>query len=574
MARIQIRYSDGRTHAFELTDGRQWFIGRDASCEICLDDAVTSRRHARLYRDGRGHYWIQDLRSKNGTLVNDQAAATIQVRSGDRIGIGGCLLLLDGDEAKPDESSVSIVLSDAASDTTRGTTTAWGRQQAVDLAHRRLQTLYELNERLTGRLNRDDLLGELLDICVEHLRFERAGIAVWMGDPQPPQWVRIVNTGEDAGGEIRLSRSIVDRALHHGERILITDTGSGDFDPTASIIANRIRSAMCVPMEYHGEVRGVVYGDRVSSTGGYRREDIDFLAALGRLGAMGLVNVRLAEELRERQRIEMQLHWARQIQSQLFPAEPLVAGGVTIDALNDPGQRVSGDYYDFFVRPDGRIALIIADVAGKGPAAALLMANLQAAVHLTLERETDLLKAAAVFNQLICRNGQVSKFITGIFGLIDPRAKTLHFVNAGHPPPFVLRRGGSVAAADGDGTPTCPGSDAGGTPTHPVAGGDGSVASETDHCLPLGVEPDARYFVNELRFDDGPATLVFYTDGVPDAENPSGESFGEPRFVDVLKDLTDQPPGEVVTRARRAVKQFARNHPQTDDITLLSVHFE
>lgn len=540
MISVLIEYADGRRSSLDLATGEEWIIGRDESCEICLVDGATSRRHARLYRDARQRYWLQDLKSKNGTLINDQTVTLTQVRAGDRMTIGGCVLSLSGLDAP------SIVMRDPEQEeVSYSTTNSWGRDQGVSFARQRLQSLYELNERLTGRFQRDDLLRELLDICIEHLRFERTGAAVWNGQPaHPPQWVQIRNLRDTQQGEIQLSRSIVERALHNGERILITDTMQGDFVPTASMIAGNIRSAMCVPMEYFGQVRGVLYGDRITTAGAYTKEDIDYFAALGRLGAMGLANVQLVEEMQQRQRIEAQLQLARQIQSQLFPAEPLREGPWRIDALNDPGQRVSGDYYDFFRRPDGKIVVVVADVSGKGVPAAMLMANLQAAVRIVMMEDADVTRAVCTLNRLICDNVRESRFITGVFGLLDPARGRFSYVNAGHPEPFILRPGESRR-----------------------------VEREDTH-LPLGIEVEEPYEVQELELMDsrGPVTLLFYTDGCPDAENPQGQQLEEPRFAEIVSKAGTLEPSELVARVRRSIRQFARDYPQTDDITLLALH--
>lgn len=539
MTQIFIIHASGNRQAVPL-DGDRWIIGRDAACELCLEDSVTSRRHAQLSRDPQGQFWIQDLQSKNGTLVNDRPVTTCRIEPGDRIIIGGCELKLDGVARV---ASPSIVLSEAHSDTQAATNT-WGREQRLQLAQKRLESLYDLNERLTGRFDRDDLLNEVLNICMESLRFERAGIAVWQGDPQPVQWVGIRQSASGGGGEIRLSRSIVDRALHQGERILITDTAQGGFDPTASMVSNNIRSAMCVPMEYHQKVRGVIYGDRVTSTGGYTQEDIDFFAALGRLGAMGLANVQLIEEMQQRKQIEMQLQWAREIQSRLFPAKALATDRLTIAALNDPGQKVSGDYYDYFVRPDGLVAIIIADVAGKGAPAALLMANLQAAVQVMLMEERDLVKAMDRLNKLVCRNVADSKFITGIFGLLDVEARRYSFVNAGHLGIYLINSAGAV------------------TLVPPVGS------------LPLGVEENETYKVETVELGKDAVTMFLYTDGAPDAENPTGEHYGEERLKESLAGNGNEPPAELIARVRRLIKQFVRSYPQTDDITLVATRLE
>jgi phosphoserine phosphatase RsbU/P len=533
MATLQILYADHRKARRVEIARQELVIGRDATCDVPLEDASTSRRHARLFRDANGAYWIEDLRSKNGTLLNGQPVTTSPVGDGDQITVGGCLLTIVPD-TKP-----GIVLSDGQPETQLAAS-AWGSQQRLDLPQRRLEKLYELNARLTGRFDRDDLLGEVLDICVELLRFERAGVAVWAGDPHSPQWVRLRNLRDDPSGEFRISRSLVNRALHNAERILINDTADAEVDPTASMISNNIRSAMCVPMEYLQQVRGVIYGDRVSSSGGYSREDIDFFAALGRLGAMGLANVQLVEELRRRQQVEIQIQWARQIQSQLFPPEPLTLGGLTIDALNDPGQKISGDYYDYFLRPDGLVTVVIADVSGKGIPASLLMANLQAGVHLTLVTETDLVRGVTALNKLVCRNVCDARFITAVFGLLDPKAGRLTYVNAGHLGPYLLHE-------------------------------DGAEKVNPEPSLPLGIEEDFCYASGVLDFGQRPATLFLYTDGVPEAENDQAKQYGEERLAGALRGSLGHDPTELVSRIRRSIKQFTRNQPPSDDITMLAI---
>lgn len=536
MALLLVNSPDGHQISVPIRKS-ELFVGRDSTCDIVLNDAVASRRHARFFQDSAGRYWIQDLQSRNGVLLNQKQVTTAQVRHGDRIGIGTSFLTLVPDEPREGDQHEG-----AAGSQTRSTS-AWGADQRLDLPQKRLEALYELNERLTGRLERDDLLGELLELCTEQLRFERAGIAVWPGDPHPPQWIHLRNLKPDAAGEFSISRSVVERTLHQGERILIIDTADGQFDPTASMISNNIRSTMCVPMSYHDEIRGVIYGDRITSTGGYTREDIDFLAALGRLGAMGLANVRLAEEMKRRERSEMQLRMAREIQAHLFPAEPLILDqvGVHIDALNDPGMEVSGDYYDYFLRSDGLIAVVIADVSGKGVPASLLMANLQAAVQLKLAEETDLAATINDLNKLISRNLSDSRFITAIFGLLDPAARRFTYVNAGHLPPYLIREN------------------------------QGADVVEMRPSFPIGVMEDAEYETQEIIFPKTPSTLLFYTDGVTEAINEQGELFSDERLAGTLQANLSQPPKELVTRVRRSVKQFTRSHPQTDDITLVAL---
>ncbi|MEE8169077.1 MAG: SpoIIE family protein phosphatase [Phycisphaerae bacterium] len=532
MAEIQIQYADGRLKTTPFRPP-EMVIGRDADCDFVLDDPLASRRHARLYEDRNGAIWVEDRESKNGTLLNDRPLdQSTRLKHGDRIGIGRCRLVLRMEEA------TSVVLDEPP--TRDGTESVWSPSQQLSLSKQRLETLYELYERLSGLFERDDLLAEIVQACMESLHLERAGLALWSGESAAPRWVIVKNLRPSPDGEVRISRTLVERALQNEERSLINDPVRDMPVPTESMIHNNICSAMVVPLVYHGKVHGVLYGDRTSSSRGYGKEDIDFFAALGRLAAMGLVNTQLLEEKQQRQRMEAQLQLARQIQNRLFPAGPIERDNVTVQAYNDPGRLVSGDYFDYFERPDGQITIVIADVSGKGVAAALLMANLQAAVHVTLTEERDLSKAVDRLNRLICDNVDSDRFITGVIGLLDPQSRVVRYVNTGHPPVYPVQPDGTVSPL-----------------LHSL-------------CPPRGVDRDAEIKVEQHAMGPGSSTLIFYTDGVLEAQNDKDEFFGDRRLGDLLKTTADLPPSELLTRIRRSLQQFIRHAEQFDDITVVA----
>lgn len=537
MIEVVIHHPDGRV-ATQIVAKNSFFVGRDAGCDVPLDDHVISRRHSRLSRDAEGAWWVEDLKSKNGTYVNEREIGAEPVRLGpdDRIGVGKFSL---GLRRPPTDT---IVLGEI--ETKFGSTSVWRADQLISLPQQRLDKLYALFERLAGVFRRDDLFAEIMAVALESMRFDRGGIALWKGDPHPPEWVAIRSLRPDPSGEFRISRSLVSRALHCGERILVNDVSSDFADPTASMVSNNIRSAVCVPLVYHDKVHGVLYGDRVTPSAGYTREDVDFCAALARQAAMALVNANLVQEQQQRQRMQQQLEVARGIQKRLIPTEPLIASGIAIEALNDPGQSVSGDYYDYFVREDGQIVVVIADVAGKGVPAALLMANLQAVVRVTLAGPGDLAATVTAINRLICQNVEADRFITAIFAVIDPAERVVRYVNAGHLPPI---------CCSADGKPRL---------------------FESEPCLPLGVDADETYVLREQRLSPGRCSLILYTDGVTEAENAAGDLFECPRLIDAVRNVHAEPPREQIATIRRLIRQFTRDQAQSDDITLLAAQFD
>lgn len=535
MAELIITLSNGRTQRHVLEKDVQ-FIGRDPTCDISIDDSSASRRHVRLRYEG-GRYHIEDLGSKNGTLLNNEQIQSAELKHLDEILIGSVeLRFLDGVSTER-PSTVVIADTKVAEDATRYSS----RSHALVLSERRLQMLYDLSERLTTLRDRSALLQDALDICFETLRFERGAIGVRKPSGRGVDWP-VVRHLRAAGGELTISRTILGRALDHGERAIVTDSGAGGIDPTVSMVQQGIRSAMCVPLKNEDEVLGVIYGDRVSTGTVYTKEDVDFLAGLARQVTIGLVNARLLEEQKSKLALEAEIAVAREIQQELFPKELPSNDRLTVAAINDPGRLVSGDYYDVIQRADGRVGFLIADVSGKGVAASLLMSNLQAAVRMTLPDCDDLATVMRRWNELLYANTDVSKFVTCLAGIIDPAARRLTIVTAGHHLPYVITAGSA----------------------RPV-----SPAPEPEY--PLGVAEVVAYQSVTQELGSEPCSVFCYTDGVIEAMDTLGCQFGEDRMKELLAEGFDLSPQALIRRMRKAISSFCRDAPQSDDITMIAM---
>lgn len=535
MAEFVITLSDGRTHKQVLTQALQ-VMGRDPACDIVLDDPSASRRHAQMRFDN-GKYFVEDLGSKNGTLVNEERIESRELHHLDEIVVGSVEILFV-DELDKDRPS-TVVLADDRTTTSAESYSAAG--STLLLSERRLQMLYELSERLTMLRDRNALLNDALDICFETLRFERGAIAVRRPGSRSVDWP-VVRNLRGTGGELTISRSILGRALDYGERAIITDGAPEPVDPTVSMVQHGIRSAMCVPLMREDEIIGVIYGDRVSTGTVYTKEDVDFLAGLARQVSIGLINARLLDEQKSRLELEAELVVARGIQERLFPATLPDHDRLSVAALNEPGRMVSGDYYDVLELSNGRVGFLIADVSGKGMAASLLMSNLQAAVRMTLPDSDDLGALMTRWNALLYANTDESKFVTCLSGVIDPAARTLTFSTAGHHMPFVIRQ-------------------------------DGESPQELwmDPEFPLGVVQDVTFKSKTVDLGTEPCVIFCYTDGVIEAMNGSEEQFGEDRMISVLGECAEVGPQALIRRMRKAVTSFCREAPQSDDITMIAI---
>jgi serine phosphatase RsbU (regulator of sigma subunit) len=253
-----------------------------------------------------------------------------------------------------------------------------------------------------------------------------------------------------------------------------------------------------------------------------------------------LMNLLILMEVADRLSLKSDLEIARDIQLAMLPngireVEDTVVAGVT-----RPANTVGGDLYDVLPLADGRLVIALGDVAGKGSPAALLMALLVAMMRTLVDEGLDLPRLMRRLNVQVARQSPSSRFITLFCCFYDPKDGTLEYVNAGHPPPLLLRRGGTFERIGGDG-----------------AGG-----------LALGMFEDAAYESHRATIQPGD-TLVLYSDGITEAENPAGAAFEEPGLEGVIAAHTADNP-EVLGRAvLSAVERHAGDARLADDLTVL-----
>jgi sigma-B regulation protein RsbU (phosphoserine phosphatase) len=245
-----------------------------------------------------------------------------------------------------------------------------------------------------------------------------------------------------------------------------------------------------------------------------------------------------------RAKLENELDLAARIQADLFPASMPVVEGYDLAARNRPARRCGGDYYDVLplagATGDDRLLLCVADVAGKGLPAALVMSNVQATLRALLARADSLPALAGQASELLYASTAPEKYVTAALVDLDPRTGVLHFVGAGHVDTLIVR-------------------------------GDGSFVTLSSTGLPLGLLPAGLPF-EEASFALSPGdTLVLFSDGVPEAQNAADEEYGEARLLEVLRASTGEPAATIIERVIASIDAFVGGAPQFDDITLLVV---
>jgi len=253
--------------------------------------------------------------------------------------------------------------------------------------------------------------------------------------------------------------------------------------------------------------------------------------------AFAAVNLLLTLELADRLSLKNDLEIAREIQQAMLPRAPYVAPGVEAFGLTRPANTVGGDFYDVLPLEDGRLAIAIGDVAGKGSPAALLMALLLAILRTLVDERLGLAALMTRLNSQVIRHAPRSRFVTLVHGVYDPSTGLLTYANAGHLPPIVRRA-------------------------------DGTIERLTEGGIALGMFEYAEYPTGCVWLQPGDR-LVLYTDGVTEADDPAGIPFEDAGLEAVLAAHPDADPDALCGAIVSAVERHAADRRLADDVTLL-----
>src|SRR5271167_3613072 len=295
----------------------------------------------------------------------------------------------------------------------------------------------------------------------------------------------------------------------------------------------------------------LVLGQRLSEEP-YSGEDKRLLDSVAAHAGIALENIRLAETMAERmeadRRTAQEMEIARQVQARLFPQKMPAMKTLKYTGGCIQARQVGGDYYDFLELRPGRLALVLADIAGKGVSGALLMANVQANLRSQYAIAVDdLPRLLASVNRLFYENSGDASYATLFFADYDDSSRKLRYANCGHLPPLLLRARGSSQGQVSE-TPKA------------------EWLSST--CTVMGLFEAWQCEIAEVKLAAGD-TLVLYTDGITEAENADGEEFGASRLLDTLGSHSRLPVGSLLQAVVAAVQQFSRGSDQQDDITLV-----
>lgn len=514
-------------------------IGRSAECSIPIKDRFLSRKHAEVVQIG-GEWVLRDCESANGTLLNGlRVRQEVRLRPGDRIGVGDCELVFEADVPAPSQVitldgpashtiASSILLSDVTS-----------QPDEEDRAPERTKLLNALALEMIADRPMEALFDFILDRVMHLLSPSRAALALLAPDKEKFSTVRVRRSDDSDSNDLAISRTLLKDVVEEKKVVSFVD-GIGDEKllSAKSIIGQQIRSALCAPLLVDNVVLGVLYVDFRITHGAPSAADLRLLAQVAQFAAAKLETTRLREESIAKAKIDEELRTAYEIQKRLLPDGPPTIPGYEFFGINRPCRTVSGDYFDYAIRPDGRIYSIIADVSGKGITAALIMAGLATAFNIFARQDPTPDALTRQLNETLAPKTAPRKFVTGVIGVLEPATGTIEFTNAGHVPPLIVSANG-VEQLD-----------------------------TTD--LVMGLFPKAAYRTQTMRLEPGSA-LVLFTDGISEAESPAGEELGMEPVIEFLRPLAGKPASFIAAELEKFVCDFVGGSQMADDLTLVVV---
>ena len=522
---ITLSTSDGRRVV--ALDQAPFTIGRAAEADLCVKHPDVSVAHAEIVRHGP-RFIIRD-RSRSGTFVNGKRISSHSLRHGDRIRLGG-------------HRGIEMTFS-------LGEPTGSSPGPSLSEAHR-MDSIFSVVEAMGSGSVLEDVLTLIVDSALTNTSAERGFVML-----ANAAGALVVRTARAEGGiellgtPFTTSRRIPRDVFSTGKTRIVPDLRE---PPLAAqheeSVAAGIRHVVCVPIRVTppptaptagSNVIGVLYLD-----GGQKQEmlsdrTVAALQAFATQAGIAIDTARLYAAAAEKEAIEQELARAAAIQRALLPPPRREDGFFEVAAASLPSRTVGGDFYDYLNLENRHVGVTVADVAGKGPPAALLAAVVQSNFAALAPVCKDPAEVMTRVNKSLLRRVVEARFATMFYSVITPEGQ-LWYCNAGQEPGLLLQAEGISALSEGG--------------------------------PPLGLFVDAPYSPGARQLEPGDLLLV-YSDGITEAESPTGAMFGAERLRTTLAGCRGMRADEALDALLKAVTSFSAGAQQFDDITVLAMRF-
>ena len=404
---------------------------------------------------------------------------------------------------------------------------------------RKLESLIDAVKHLNTTFDLDKLLSIILDHATKNLNAARG--TIYLVDERTQEvWSKVAKGTGLVEIRLPIGTGISGTVAKTGKTINVKDASKDKrfYSAIDSKSGFHTKTMLCRPMRNrNGAIIGV-FQIINKKRGAFNRNDELFLDAFSEHASLAIENARLYQADLEHARVDKEIQIAAEMQQALFPKEIIQIPSYELSAMVQPCTSIGGDSYDIIPLKDGKFAITIADVSGKGIPAALLVSTLHALLRVYLQYTIELVELVRRLHTLVYNNSPTERFITFFIMIFDPVHHMFTYVNAGHNPPLLIRHGGK------------------------------DIIKLMASGLPLGMVKEQQFEVRQIDLQQSD-TLVLYTDGVTEAANKKLQQYGEEKLQEcVLKNLdttADTIKGCIV----RDVREFVGNNPMADDLTLL-----
>jgi len=562
MHTLEVLDGPNKGEVFQV-DRDEMVVGRLPYCDIVLPQKNVSRQHTRIVQSGGAHF-IEDMNSTNGTFLNGKRVRQrTALKDQDLIRIYNVSMLFremadqDGAEVrkgKPETVEIGAPGTKTETDSAQtdrpdkvtGAVSPPSRNVGVNV-YEKLRTVLDINKALGSTLDIDEVLPKILNgLFTVFPQSDRAYVLFPDADTGQLQ-VKAQKQKEEgtlassALGPI--SHTVANRVMSQADAILSADGIDDDeYNISESVLDFPIRSMMCAPLL--GPMQkplGIIYVDTNDPYEHFHEDDLEVLISVAATAGQALEYAHAHEAQLRLDRRNRELATAKEVQLHFLPqSRPNVPGYRFFDYYSS-AEEVGGDYYGYVPLPDGRVAITLGDVSGKGISAALVMARLCSEVRYRLVTEGDPRRAIEALNREFSRPENDPWFVTFILCVLDPSKNEVAIVNAGHKP--IIRRNAQT--------------------------GNMEELGEDEIGLPLGCDESIEYDLYTTSLQPGDSLLI-YTDGINEAMNSKEKLYGVDRVRQVIHTGPERI-DELCDSLLSDMRQFTEDRPQSDDICVIGL---
>ena len=514
-------------------------IGRNSENHVILNDPSISRFHAEI-RPQNGSFYIVDVGSKNGTIVNGERVTERKLAHGDRIQLGS------------NPAQAVLFALEEVKDSVLASISSTNDSAESKVSSHHLRMLLEVSKALSSSLILDDVLNRVMEAVIELAGADRGFLMLKdaHGELQVAMSRNITREAlEDK--QHRLSHTVIQRVIQTDQSVIVCDAERDQhLRDQKSVIALNLKTIMCVPLRIYRSTFqdngaedapavstiGLLYVDKQTVTQVFSDQDLELFETLAGHAAIAIENARLHQEELEKRQLEEEFKIAREIQQTLLPKTPPELARTRFSGVNIQCRAIGGDYYDFIPLGEDQVGIVIADVAGKGCSAALLTSMAQGMFLSEACPERSAAETISRVNHHLAQKNPSGKFVTAFYGVLTD-AGEFRYCNAGHNPPLLVTAAGEV---------------------RPLREG-GMV---------MGIFDKVPYEQGVVSWNSGDR-LVFFTDGVTEAQSKTLEEFGDERLLELIMTNRTLSAEEMKVKIMDRLTDFTYGVLQHDDITLI-----